>query len=66
MCCAFYFHTACNVLYLNSINTETLTGSSAIQKAASVTLEKADLQVPTIVNFKATEQGVTLTDIQRK
>lgn len=57
---------ACNVLYLNSINTETLTGSSAIQKAASVTLEKADLQVPTIVNFKATEQGVTLTDIQRK
>ncbi|XP_077315982.1 tensin-4 [Lithobates pipiens] len=57
---------ACNVLYLNSINTETLTGSSAIQKATSVTLEKADLQVPTIVNFKATEQGVTLTDIQRK
>lgn len=57
---------ACNVLYLNSVNTETLTGSSAIQKAVTVTFEKADLQVPTIVNFKATEQGVTLTDIQRK
>ncbi|KAM5134783.1 tensin-4 [Mantella aurantiaca] len=57
---------ACNVLYLNSINTETLTGSSAIQKAVTVTFEKADLQVPTIVNFKATEQGLTLTDIQRK
>ncbi|XP_018431579.1 PREDICTED: tensin-4 [Nanorana parkeri] len=57
---------ACNVLYLNSVSTETLTGSSAIQKAVTVTFEKADLQVPTIVNFKATEQGVTLTDIQRK
>nr|DBA22317.1 TPA: hypothetical protein GDO54_013355 [Pyxicephalus adspersus] len=57
---------ACNVLYLNSINTESLTGSSAIQKAVTVIFERANLQVPTIVNFKATEQGVTLTDIQRK
>ncbi|XP_068120719.1 tensin-4 isoform X2 [Hyperolius riggenbachi] len=57
---------ACNVMYLNSVRTETLTGSGAIQKAVAVTFEQADLLVPTIVNFKATEQGVTLTDVQRK
>ncbi|KAM9296851.1 tensin-4 [Gastrophryne carolinensis] len=57
---------ACNVLYLTSISTETLTGSSAIQKAVTITFGQEDLCVPTIVNFKATEQGVTLTDIQRK
>ncbi|XP_063815862.1 tensin-4 [Pseudophryne corroboree] len=57
---------ACNVLYLNSVSTETLTGSNAIQKAVTATFERADLTVPTIVNFKATEQGVTLTDVQRK
>ncbi|XP_053554422.1 tensin-4 [Bombina bombina] len=57
---------ACNVLYLNSVSTETLTGSSAIQKAVSVTFEKTNLPMPTIVHFKANEQGVTLTDVQRK
>ncbi|KAM4692270.1 tensin-4 [Rhinophrynus dorsalis] len=57
---------ACNVLYLNSVSTETLTGSSAIQKAVSATFEMSNLPMPTIVHFKATEQGVTLTDVQRK
>uniref|UniRef100_A0A8C5WLF4 Tensin 4 n=1 Tax=Leptobrachium leishanense TaxID=445787 RepID=A0A8C5WLF4_9ANUR len=57
---------ACNVLYLNSISTETLTGSGAIQKAVSVTFEKSNLPMQTIVHFKANEQGVTLTDVQRK
>ncbi|CAH2302218.1 tensin-4 isoform X1 [Pelobates cultripes] len=57
---------ACNVLYLNSVSTETLTGSSAIQKAVSATFEKSNLPMQTIVHFKANEQGVTLTDVQRK
>ncbi|KAG8429475.1 hypothetical protein GDO86_020107, partial [Hymenochirus boettgeri] len=57
---------ACNVLYLNSVSTETLTGSSAIQKAVSTTFEMSSLLTPTIVHFKASEQGVTLTDVQRK
>ncbi|KAM8946537.1 tensin-4 [Pelodytes ibericus] len=57
---------ACNVLYLNSVSTETLTGSSAIQKAVSATFEQSSLPMLTIVHFKANEQGVTLTDVQRK
>ncbi|XP_029429149.1 tensin-4 [Rhinatrema bivittatum] len=57
---------ACNVLYLNSVSTETLTGGSAVHKAVSTTFESEALPVPTIVHFKATEQGITLTDVQRK
>lgn len=64
--CEFKTSAACNVLYLNSISTETLTGSSAIQKSVTTTFERADSIVPTIVNFKAADQGVTLTDVQRK
>ncbi|XP_025972117.2 tensin-4 isoform X2 [Dromaius novaehollandiae] len=56
----------CNVLYLNSVNVETLTGAPAIQKAISSTFELETLPTPTLVHFKATEQGITLTDIQRK
>ncbi|NXS50800.1 TENS4 protein, partial [Balaeniceps rex] len=56
----------CNVLYLNSVNMETLTGPPAIQKAVSSTFELETLPTPTLVHFRVTEQGVTLTDIQRK
>ncbi|KFQ52895.1 Tensin-4 [Pelecanus crispus] len=56
----------CNVLYLNSVNLETLTGAPAIQKAVSSTFELEMLPTPTLVHFRVTEQGVTLTDIQRK
>ncbi|NXG91936.1 TENS4 protein, partial [Stercorarius parasiticus] len=56
----------CNVLYLNSVNVETLTGAPAIQKAISSTFELETLPTPTLVHFRATEQGVTLTDVQRK
>ncbi|XP_069607701.1 tensin-4 isoform X1 [Ranitomeya imitator] len=57
---------SCNLLYLNSVSTETLTGSSAIHKAVTTTFQRADHIVPTIVNFRAVDQGVTLTDVQRK
>ncbi|KAM6114875.1 tensin-4 [Phoenicopterus ruber ruber] len=56
----------CNVLYLNSVNMETLAGAPAIQKAISSTFELETLPTPTLVHFRVTEQGVTLTDIQRK
>ncbi|NXQ91529.1 TENS4 protein, partial [Nyctibius grandis] len=56
----------CNVLYLTSANVETLTGAPAIQKAISSTFELDTLPTPTLVHFRVTEQGVTLTDIQRK
>ncbi|NXS52436.1 TENS4 protein, partial [Brachypteracias leptosomus] len=56
----------CNVLYLNSVNVETLTGAPAIQKGISSTFELETLPTPTLVHFRVSEQGVTLTDIQRK
>ncbi|KAM9255077.1 tensin-4 [Cariama cristata] len=56
----------CNVLYLSSVNVETLTGAPAIQKAISSTFELETLPTPTLVHFRVTEQGVTLTDIQRR
>uniref|UniRef100_A0A8C3MPX3 Uncharacterized protein n=1 Tax=Geospiza parvula TaxID=87175 RepID=A0A8C3MPX3_GEOPR len=56
----------CNVLYLHSVNVETLTGAPAILKGISCTLELETLPTPTLVHFRVTEQGVTLTDVQRK
>ncbi|NXY16216.1 TENS4 protein, partial [Atrichornis clamosus] len=56
----------CNVLYLNSVNVETLTGAPAILKGISCTLELETLPTPTLVHFRVMEQGVTLTDVQRK
>ncbi|NXB80014.1 TENS4 protein, partial [Donacobius atricapilla] len=56
----------CSVLYLNSVNVETLTGAPAILKGISCTLELETLPTPTLVHFRVAEQGVTLTDVQRK
>ncbi|XP_015278070.1 PREDICTED: tensin-4 isoform X2 [Gekko japonicus] len=56
----------CNLLYLRSVTMETLTGKAAVQKAVSSTFELETPPTPTVVHFKVTEQGITLTDIQRK
>ncbi|KAM6452789.1 tensin-4 isoform 1-T1 [Liasis olivaceus] len=56
----------CNLLYLHSVTMETLTGKAAVRKAVSSTFEQEMLPTPTIVHFKVTAQGITLTDIQRK
>ncbi|XP_054449604.1 tensin-4 [Pteronotus mesoamericanus] len=56
----------CHALYLSSVSVETLTGALAIRKAISATLERDVLPTPTMVHFKVTEQGITLTDLQRK
>nr|XP_057939035.1 tensin-1 isoform X4 [Doryrhamphus excisus] len=57
---------ACNVLYINSVDMESLTGPQAIAKALSETLAAASLPGATIVHFKVSSQGITLTDNQRK
>uniref|UniRef100_A0A665WJ95 Tensin 1 n=1 Tax=Echeneis naucrates TaxID=173247 RepID=A0A665WJ95_ECHNA len=57
---------ACNVLYINSVDMESLTGPQAIAKAISQTLAINPLPAATTVHFKVSAQGVTLTDSQRK
>ncbi|XP_021095984.1 tensin-4 isoform X2 [Heterocephalus glaber] len=56
----------CHTLYLSSVSVETLSGALAVQKAISATLEQDVLPTPTVVHFRVTEQGITLTDVQRK
>uniref|UniRef100_A0A8C5LGM4 Tensin 3 n=1 Tax=Jaculus jaculus TaxID=51337 RepID=A0A8C5LGM4_JACJA len=57
---------ACNVWYLNSVEMESLTGHQAVQKALSMTLLQEPPPVSTVVHFKVSAQGITLTDNQRK
>uniref|UniRef100_A0A453Z0U9 Tensin n=1 Tax=Anopheles gambiae TaxID=7165 RepID=A0A453Z0U9_ANOGA len=57
---------ACNVLYLFTCDTESLTGPQAIRKAVSSLLALRPLPKPTQVHFKASLQGITLTDNTRQ
>lgn len=57
---------ACNILYLCSVETESLTGPEAIRKAVSILFAKRPLPTPTQVHFKVSNQGVTLTDNTRQ
>ncbi|XP_066519379.1 tensin-1 isoform X2 [Hoplias malabaricus] len=57
---------ACNVLYINSVDMESLTGPQAVAKAISETLATNPAPMATIVHFKVSLQGITLTDNQRK
>ncbi|XP_021325580.2 tensin-2 isoform X2 [Danio rerio] len=57
---------ACNVLYLNSVETESLTGPQAIAKATGATLSRSPRPSATVVHFKVSAQGITLTDSQRR
>uniref|UniRef100_A0A8C7I8X5 Tensin 3 n=1 Tax=Oncorhynchus kisutch TaxID=8019 RepID=A0A8C7I8X5_ONCKI len=62
---------ACNVWFLGSVEMESLTGYQAVQKATSVTLGSDPLgsdplPTSTVVHFKVSSQGITLTDNQRK
>ncbi|XP_068446571.1 tensin-1 isoform X5 [Clinocottus analis] len=57
---------ACNVLYINSVDMESLTGPQAVAKAISQTLATNPLPDATAVHFKVSTQGITLTDSQRK
>ncbi|XP_053733576.1 tensin-1 isoform X4 [Synchiropus splendidus] len=57
---------ACNVFYINSVEMESLTGPQAVAKAISETLGAASAPAATVVHFKVSSQGITLTDNQRK
>ncbi|CAJ1072363.1 tensin-3-like [Xyrichtys novacula] len=57
---------ACNVWYLCSVEMESLTGAQAVQKATSMTLNANPPPTSTVVHFKVSSQGITLTDNQRK
>uniref|UniRef100_A0A7N8WIE4 Tensin 3 n=1 Tax=Mastacembelus armatus TaxID=205130 RepID=A0A7N8WIE4_9TELE len=57
---------ACNVWYLGSVELESLTGHQAVQKATTLTLSLDPPPPSTIVHFKVSAQGITLTDNQRK
>uniref|UniRef100_A0A674MPE0 Tensin 2b n=1 Tax=Takifugu rubripes TaxID=31033 RepID=A0A674MPE0_TAKRU len=57
---------ACNVLYLNSVETECLTGPEAVSKATKYTLALNPRPAATVVHFKVSAQGITLTDNKRR
>jgi tensin len=57
---------ACNVLYLFSADTESLTGPQAVRKAVRILFERRPLPTPTEVHFKVSQQGITLTDNSRQ
>ncbi|XP_068170656.1 tensin-2-like isoform X2 [Antennarius striatus] len=57
---------ACNVLYLNSVETESLTGPEAVSKATKYTLALSPRPAATVVHFKVSAQGITLTDSKRR
>ncbi|XP_029941597.1 tensin-1-like [Salarias fasciatus] len=57
---------ACNVLYISSVDMESLTGPQAVAKAISQTLASNPLPAATTVHFRVSAQGITLTDSQRK
>ncbi|XP_041374710.1 tensin-1-like isoform X3 [Gigantopelta aegis] len=57
---------ACNVFFLNTIDTESLTGPQAVARAVKLTFETLPLPVTTVVHFKVSSQGITLTDNNRK
>ncbi|XP_040890001.1 tensin-2-like isoform X2 [Toxotes jaculatrix] len=57
---------ACNVLYLNSVETESLTGPEAVSRATKCTLTLSPRPVATVVHFKVSSQGITLTDSKRR
>jgi len=57
---------ACNVLYINSVDMESLTGYEAINKAIAWTFKQSPAPLTTLVHFKVSSQGITLTDTNRR
>ncbi|XP_038047142.1 tensin-like isoform X4 [Patiria miniata] len=56
---------ACNVLYLATMEMESLTGPSAIREATNRLVNLKDKPKKVVVHFKVSLKGVTLTDNQR-
>lgn len=57
---------ACNVLYLFTMNMESLTGDEAIRKAVHEMYAQPNLPSPIEVHFKVSQNGITLTDNKRR
>ncbi|KAK9686800.1 Phosphotyrosine-binding domain [Popillia japonica] len=57
---------ACNVLYLYSLDMESLTGPEAVKRSVEYIFQLKELPQATIVHFKVNGQGITLTDNKRK
>ncbi|CAN8005637.1 unnamed protein product, partial [Ixodes hexagonus] len=57
---------ACNVLYLCTMDMESLTGPQAVRRAMAELLAISPPPVPTVVHFKVSSLGITLTDNNRK
>lgn len=57
---------ACNVIFINTVDTESLTGPQAIAKAIQTTIDSQPTLKTTVVHFKVSSQGITLTDNNRK
>ncbi len=61
-----FFFLACNVVYLNNVDVESLSGQMAVGKALRNTFDNAERLQATIVNFKVSNTGITLTDTKKK
>ena len=57
---------ACNVLYLFTMDIDSLTGPTAIKKAVSQLMLSRPKPHSTLVHFKVSSHGITLTDHARK
>lgn len=57
---------ACNVMYLFTTDTESLTGPQAVRKAVASMFNRRPSPTPTQVHFKVSRQGITLTDNTRR
>ncbi|KAI5743355.1 hypothetical protein M8J77_017223 [Diaphorina citri] len=57
---------ACNVLYLVSVDTESLTGPQAVTRAINSLFGTKPLPHAAVVHFKVSSQGITLTDNKRQ
>ena len=59
------FFTACNVVYLSNVDTESLTGPQAISRAVQQTFSKGSLDT-TVATFKVSNDGITVTDTNHR
>ncbi|XP_041468216.1 tensin-1-like isoform X4 [Lytechinus variegatus] len=57
---------ACKVLYIDSVDMESLTGTEAIREGLTKTLTAKKKPEAVVVHFKVSSKGITLTDTQRK
>ena len=54
------------MIYLNSLDIESLTGPEAVSKSIKETVMMDPPPKTTMVHFKVSSQGITLTDNKRK